>query len=248
MLFHKACHSWGLDNLIYRSCNHNTEKDYYFYIWDYCTKTQMISNDFFHEKCNIHNTWNYGLNFEDTSKKSIVTHSPKYGFGDYSISDYNEERYIVKAISHLYTTEKYGQCQLINKCDIGNVDKTKYIIQPVLKNNKGEELNIFIFKNMNTNAIHLISVMVTHDVNKNVNRKYNQCSNTFCDLTNVFGEKNINNLKQYCKAIHLDYGRVELINDVNRGWCVIDINNSPGGGPLTNMIQNKFVNLFNTLV
>jgi hypothetical protein len=54
--------------------------------------------------------------------------------------------------------------------------------------------------------------------------------------------------KQYCKEINLDYGRVELINDVKRGWCVLDINNSPCGGPLTNMIKNKFVNLFNTLL
>ena len=38
MLFHKACHFSGLDTLIYRSCNRNISKDYYFYIWDYCTK------------------------------------------------------------------------------------------------------------------------------------------------------------------------------------------------------------------
>lgn len=189
MIFHKACHIYGLDNLIIYSCNRNTSNDYYFYVWDYCIKQQMISTDFFHENCNINNTWNYELKFEDTSKKSIVKDSPMYGFGDYSISNYNEEQYIVKAISHLYTTEKYGQCQLINKNDISNVDKTKFIIQPLLKNNKGEELNIFVFKNLNTNDIHLISVMITHDVNKNVNRKYNRCSNMFCDLTDVFGEK-----------------------------------------------------------
>lgn len=64
----------------------------------------------------------------------------------------------------------------------------------------------------------------------------------------MYLEKNIKNFKQYCKAINLDYGRVELINDVNRGWCVIDINNSPGCGTMPNMIQNKYVNLFNSLI
>ena len=101
MLFHNACHRSGLDTLIYNSCNRNTSKDYYLYIWDYCAKKNMKSN-FFHKDCNIENTWNFGLNFEDTSKASIVKDSPKYGFGDYSISHYNEEQYIIKAISHEY--------------------------------------------------------------------------------------------------------------------------------------------------
>ena len=248
MLFHKGCHKSGLDTIIYKYYKGNTSKDYYFYIWDYCTTQKQISHDFYHEKCNIYNTWNYGLKFEDTSKKSIVKDSPKYGFGDYSISNCNEEKYIVKAISHLYTTEKYGQCQLINNNDIDKVDKTKFIIQPLLRNDKGEELNIFVFKNMNNNEIHLIPVMITHDVSKNINRKYNNCSIKFCDLTNIFGETNINNFKQYCRAINLDYGRVELINDITRGWCVIDINNSPGGGSLTNIIKDEYIKLFNTLL
>ena len=249
MLFYKSSHCYGLDYLIYQKTKNNTYlKNYYLYIWDYaCTETKTPLN-FYHKECNKDNTWNYNLKFENTSKESIVKDSIIYGFGDYSIKDYNEEQYIVKAISHLYTKEKYGQCQLIDKNDISKIDKTKFIIQPLLKNNKGEELNIFIFKHMNTNEIELIPVMITHDANKNVNRKYNQVSIKFCDLINVFNETNINNFKQYCRAINLDYGRVELINDVNRGWCVIDINNSPGGGPLTNMIQNKYIDLFNSLL
>ena len=66
MIFHKACHIHGLDNLIMCRCNRNTSNDYYFYVWDYCIKQQMISTDFFHENCNINNTWNYELKFEDT--------------------------------------------------------------------------------------------------------------------------------------------------------------------------------------
>ena len=34
--------------------------------------------------------------------------------------------------------------------------------------------------------------------------------------------------------IQLDYGRIELLKDRNLGLCIIDINNSPDGGPLTN--------------
>ena len=89
--------------------------------------------------------------------------------------------------------------------------------------------------------------MVSHDVNKNINRKYNKCNYKFCDLLAVFGIENINNFKKYCKNINFDYGRIELINDITRGWCVIDINNSPGGGPLTEMIVDFYKSQFNSL-
>lgn len=248
MIFYKSCHNYGLDYNIYRHLLKKTKNDYYLYTWDYCHTKTMISSDFFRTECNINNTWNFGLKFNDTSKESIQNNSTKYGFGDYNISKYNDNQYIVKAISHLYTTEKYGQCQLINKEDIDKIDKTKFIIQPLLKNTYGEELNIFVFKHMNTNELFLISILVKHDTLKNINRKYNDCDYYFCELTDVFGDDNIKNLKNYCKSINLDFGRIELINDIERGWCIIDINNSPGGGPLTNKVTSAYINLFNTLL
>ena len=249
MLFHKACHPNGLDTKIYRHCNNKFENDYYLYIWDYCDKSKVITPDFFHVKCNIDNTWNYGLKHEDTTKENIVKDSPNYGFGNYNITEYTNESYIVKAISHIYAkeTKKAGECHLINKTDIGKIDTTKFIIQPILTNNKGEELNIFVFKNLNTKEILLSSIMVSHDINKNINRKYNKCNYKFCDLLTVFGIENINNFKKYCKNINFDYGRIELINDITRGWCVIDINNSPGGGPLTEMLVDIYKIAFNSL-
>jgi hypothetical protein len=60
----------------------------------------------------------------------------------------------------------------------------------------------------------------------------------------VFGKENINNLKMYCKSINLDYGRIELINDITRGWCVIDINNSPGLG-FAGRNEREYYNLTN---
>ena len=66
----------------------------------------------------------------------------------------------------------------------------------------------------------------------------------------MFGTENINNLKMYCKSINLDYGRIELINDITRGWCVIDINNSPGPGICgnNNIMNNKYKAMFDRLV
>lgn len=254
MIFHKSCHSCGLDTRIYNIiCNRNTVKDYYFFIWDYCVTKTMISDDFFLVECNIDNTWNYALTYEDTSKTNIMLNSPKYGFGDYNISEYNDNQYIVKARSHIYSTERYGQCQLINKEDIDKIDKTKFIIQPILQNSKGEELNIYVFKNLNDGEIHFVSSMIiSHDVNQNINRKKNKNIDKFCELTDVFGTENINNLKMYCKTINLDYGRIELINDITRGWCVIDINNSPGlglsGNRFINIISDKYKSMFDRLV
>jgi hypothetical protein len=249
MIHHKACHQYGLDTLIFKACKHNTSTDYYFFIWDYCFSKSKISSNFFHEKCNINNTWNYALQFEDTTKYSIVENSPKYGFGDYKVRQIDkQENYIVKAISHFYSCEKYGQCQKISHNDIPTIDTTKYIIQPMLKSNKGEELNVFVFKNFNKDCIHLFGFLSIFNAANYVNRKNDRgCQFQYCDLKTVFGEKNMNNLKEYCKSIHLDYGRVELINDINRGWCIIDINNSPGGGPLSNTVYKLYVQLFNDL-
>ena len=119
MIFHKASHPHGLDTLIYRSCNRSTVNNYYFFIWDYCHTKTMISSDFFHAECNINNTWNYGLTYEDTSKTNIVLNSPKYGFGDYNISEYNDNQYIVKASSHIYSTEEFKCIQSSYFCLLG---------------------------------------------------------------------------------------------------------------------------------
>ena len=248
-LYHKSCHKGGLDFKIFKDCKKNKSKNYYFYIWDFCTSRTLIPNNFYEKNCNTNNTWNFNLKFNYTSKDSILKDTPKYGFGDYNINEYKkDEKYIVKAISHLHSMEKYGQPQLIDKKDINTVDTNKFIIQPVLKNNKGEELNIFVFKNLNTGEIYLNSIMVTHNTSKNINRKFNNCNYAFCDLNVVFGLSNINKFKNYCNSINFDYGRVEIINDINRGWCIIDVNNSPGGGPLTEMIKTWYINLFNKLI
>ena len=44
--------------------------------------------------------------------------------------------------------------------------------------------------------------------------------------------------------INLDYGRVELLFDHKLGWCVIDINNSPGYGTIGEMARNNLVRIF----
>lgn len=244
MLKHKSVHRSGLDTIIHHiSKNLRFENDLYMYIWDYCIAKKDIPDMFFDISCNKTNTWNYNLEFSSTQKDIIMNTSINYGFGSY-IPNYNKDNeFIIKAISHYYSSEKYGQCQLIKKEDISNIDKNKYIIQPILKNKDGEELNIFVFKNLKTNKYNLIGYIVTHNTNININRKQNKCTYKECNLEEYFGKKNIYNFLNYCRSIHLDYGRVELINDINRGWCIIDINNSPGVGPLTNLVYPIFYNI-----
>jgi hypothetical protein len=53
----------------------------------------------------------------------------------------------------------------------------------------------------------------------------------------------IGNLRIYCRDIHFDYGRIELIKDEQRGWCVLDMNDSPGNGELTRMAAPLLANI-----
>ena len=48
----------------------------------------------------------------------------------------------------------------------------------------------------------------------------------------------------FMNHINFDYGRIELIKDRDVGWCVIDINNSPGGGSTTHTYHRQVSNLF----
>ena len=56
------------------------------------------------------------------------------------------------------------------------------------------------------------------------------------------------NIINYCNYINLDYARLELIRDENLGLCLIDVNNSPGGGPLTNLISNRLSEILMNII
>ena len=87
--------------------------------------------------------------------------------------------------------------------------------------------------------------MAIFNCNTSVNRKNNKC--TFKRLDNYHFPME-DKLIQYLESIHFDYGRIELINDTKLGWCIIDVNNSPGDGPLTSLIYKQFAELMFTII
>ena len=250
MLHYKSYNSSSLDHLINQHFkNKKLKEDRYLYVWDSCTGRKNKPDNFYDPKCKTTNTWNYNLKFEDTEKRTIMKKSLNYGFNDYSIIPENETHCMVKGSSHLYTlTMKYGQAKLIDistKNELEKIEENRkgYVFQPVLKNKNGEELNIFVLRDLTSKTLSFTGIIVKHDPSKQMNRKFNKCE--YIHLTDTekiidyFGKDNFDNFKRYCDDIQFDYGRAEFINDQDRGWCMIDLNDSPGSGEITNMYFNK---------
>lgn len=249
MIIHKSCHKYGLDSLIFNLIKDiKCSNDYYLFIYDYCATKNNNLDNFYTYKNNETNTWNYSLTYENTTKDSIMRISKKFNFGDYS---YNKEdsKILVKAKGHIYSSDIYGQSHIVEKDKYENVyDKKKYIGQKILyTNNKyNEELNVFVIRNLNTRELYFYCILCENDTSININRKKSKCKFNKVDI-NILGDK-VKNFIEYINFIKLDYGRVELLLDRNLGWCIIDINNSPGGGPLTNMVYINIGNIFKNII
>lgn len=246
MFHYKSYNRSSLDHLINQHFKGKTLKeDRFLYVWDSCTGRKHKPTDFYDPKCNSTNTWNYDLKFEDTEKRTIMKKSLNYGFNDYSTIPEGDTHCVVKGSSHIYTlTMKYGQAKLIDIVTKNELEKSEenrkgYVFQPVLKNNEGEELNVFVLRDLKTREINFTGIVVKHDPSKQMNRKFNKCDYThLTDTSKVveyFGKDNLVNFKRYCEDIKIDYGRAEFINDKDRGWCMIDLNDSPGSGEITNI-------------
>lgn len=238
---YKSCHNVALDSKLYSLLKYKKDfkRQYYLYMWDDACKGCERPKDFYEKECNGSNTWNYNLDIKDIRKDSIMNLSKRYGFGDYSIDNVNNRQYIVKAVQHIYSTDKnYGQARLCNiRNEIRDIDRSKFVIQPLLRNKNGEELNIFVLQNLYTNHYNFLGIMLKHNASLNINRKQNRLlSMQIINLGDVLQAVQISNLEEMCKSINLQYGRIEMINDDELGWCLMDINNTPGGGPLTNAI------------
>lgn len=240
MLHYKSHNTSSLDYLINQHFKHKKLKeDRYLYVWDSCTGRKTKPTDFYNSKCNSTNTWNYNLRFEDTEKRTIMKKSLDYCYNDYSTIPESDTCCVVKGSSHLYTlTMKYGQAKLIDIATKNELEKIEdnrkgYVFQPVLKNEEGEELNIFILRDLKTREMTFTGFVVKHDPTKQMNRKFNTCEYIYLTDTEkvieYFGKDNLDNFKKYCDDIHFDYGRAEFINDKDRGWCMIDLNDSPAG-------------------
>jgi len=249
MIIHKSCHKCGLDTIVYNKVkNTKCQKDYYLYIYDYCsTKITDLSN-FYTNKNNETNTWNYNLHYENTTKESIMKTSKLFNFGDYS---YNEQdtKILVKANGHIYSSDTYGQSHIVEKDKYENTyNKEKYIGQKILRTteNKNEELNVYIVRDLNSRQLYFYCVLCINNTNININRKKSKVEFKNVDIS-ILGDR-LKDFIEYLNYIKIDYGRVELLLDKNIGWCVIDINNSPGGGPLTNSVYKKISDIFMDII
>jgi len=252
MIYWKGCHHSGLDFLIMNELKTlnipNVKDNYYFYIYDYCYPkcSETIDSNFYNNNNNASNTWNYDLKYESTRKNIIVLESAKYGFGNQNY-DEKDEFILAKGIGHHKAFLKNYQAHLVKRVDYEkNYDKDEHIGLKILKTNESnitEELNIYVLKNLKTDEYNFKCILIKNNTSSNINRKFSKQTEILDVDISILGEK-INNFKEYIKSIKLDYGRLELINDISEGWCILDINNSPGGGPLTNRVASSMAGLF----
>lgn len=246
MLKHKSLHPYGLDFLIFNNLKSlSCVSQYYLYVYDYCCALKPITKDFFDRECNKTNTWNYNLKFEDTAKDAIMKNNITFGLGDINYDD-QDEFIIVKGRNHFDSSLKNGQSHKVRRAVFeSDYDREHFVGQKILKSsdtNVCEELNVFVVRNLKTREINFFCIMCSYDTNININRKYTNSEMKEVKIE-VLGDKK-ENFINFMNHINLDYGRVELIKDKNKGWCVIDINNSPGNGPTTRKFYNNVANLF----
>ena len=252
MIYWKGCHRNGLDFIVINGLKKynllNIKDDYYLYIYDYCCPkgSETIDSNFYNNKNNASNTWNYDLKYESTKKNTIVLESAKYGFGNQNY-DEKDEYIVAKGIGHHKSFLKNYQAHLVKRVDYEkNYDKDEHIGLKILKTDESnitEELNIYVLKNLKTGEYNFKCILIKNNTSSNINRKYSKQTEILDVDISILGEK-INNFKEYIKSIRLDYGRLELINDINEGWCILDINNSPGGGSLSHRDASSVLELF----
>lgn len=75
--------------------------------------------------------------------------------------------------------------------------------------------------------------MIYNNYNININRKLNKTNKKSQKVDILILEDKQQNFIDYLNYINFDFGRIELIKYYKLGWCILDINNSPGGGQLT---------------
>lgn len=246
-LFLKNLHTSGIDHLIYHKFPKNIKLkcDFYLYIHDYANVRKDIASNFYSAINTELNTWNYNLKFQSTDKYQIEIDSVKYGFGS-SIYDKYDDKIIAKGINHMCSNEPLYEAHIVDKNLFEmNYDKTKYIGQKLLKSNNSninEELNIFVLRDLITKDLHFVCYMLQNNTDKHVNRKLSRDNKIYKTDINILGTFK-DNLIQYLNQIQFDYGRIELIKDIEKGWCIIDINNSPSAGFIGIMACNELVNI-----
>lgn len=203
--------------------------------------------DFYSTENNEYNTWNYNLDFMSTTKKNIMNESSKFGFGNYNYS-INDKKILVKGIDHTIVNDPNYNPKIVDReVYEKNYDKNKFIGQRILmtENKINQELNIYVVRDLDTRELQVFCVLCFNDTSFNINRKKSKCN--FEEVSIEILDDKKESFFKYMDSINLDYGRIELIKDKLLGWCVIDINNSPGGGPLTNKYYSHIVKMFKNI-
>jgi len=227
MIKYKNSHDWGLDFILYNAVKKlDLRKNVFLYIWDYahCLKDPPIN--YYNDENNANNTYNFDFNCENCNKIYATIHSVKFGFGDSSKFNKNN-RIVIKTIDHKFVKHndlKYQTHEIQHK-DIDKYDKNIFKPFKLLKNNQGEELNIYVFRNLETKEVHLFSLMRVIYLKNGINMKYNKDGSW--SYIYVLSEEFKNKFIEFVNEINFDYGRIELIDDIELGWCIIDVNNSP---------------------
>lgn len=211
---------------------------------------KLINDNFYDNNNNRKNTWNFLLKYENTRKDSILENSIKFGFGDYHYGD-KDEYIIVKGIGHFESNDKkYGQAQKIKRNIYEKeIDKSKFIGQKILrssKSNLNNELNIVVIKDITKDKYHFIYINVENNTSSNINRKLS--SHNKINILNNYKFEKEKDLINYLDHINFDYGRIELIKDINLGWCILDINNSPGFGPVSKIALKNILKCFKAII
>ena len=217
-------------------------QDFYLYVVDAaCRYTNSIPDGFFEAECVTGNTWNRNLDLTAIDKDRIAAESQRYGFGNVAYT--GEQRALVKGRSHTDSRLSDYQAHIVlDKEKIAQLQQSKsHIVQRVLDSG-GRELNVFLLRDLRTRQLHLLSYYAVFDPVRNINRKLTTCR--FELVPNEVIQDVLVKLQAYADALALDYARVELICDTaTKEWYVIDINNSPGGGPLTDIAAPKIAKL-----
>jgi len=249
MLRHKATqlYSGTLDRKVAQLLRGKAlAQDFHLYVIDVaCRHTLDIPDKFFDSACDVGNTWNRGLDLAAIDKDRIAVDSQRFGFG--SVAYAGGGRAVVKGRSHTCTQLPDYQAHIMSgESEIAKLQRNpSYIVQRVL-NGGGRELNVFLLRDLRTRQLHFLCYYAVFDPTRNVNRKLTACRFEAVPEQQVEGV--LAKLRAYADALALDYARVELIHDTAaQEWFLIDINNSPGGGPLTNIAAPKVAQLLERL-
>lgn len=211
------------------------DKDYFMYIYDVCCYPGS-QEEFYDERCNHTNTWNFSLRDESLQKATIMRDSPGFGFGEQSARP-EDTHVIVKANDVRYSGKPGGQAHVAPVSDTGVYDAEPgmYVKQAILRTSPDSpmsaELNVFLLRDLDTRELKTYCVLIQNDTRVNINRKKSNIAIRPAELS-ILGELE-KPFIEYMDSINIDFGRVELLKDHKRGWCVLDINSTPGAGPLS---------------